>query len=164
MYKFSLTISIIFSLSFNLIAQPDLEIEPRQVTFEDIFSRLDYTYIYNDGDQVLYIDSLSATKPHYILDFENHPQLPIVINPGDTIRLNITLTNFYNITVNDTADTVWVYSNDSEGPRDIRIKIDFFDDNFGTCSGIISDEALTPLPNSKIFFFSFNSSNIFDLS
>jgi len=153
MYKFSLTISIIFSLSFNLIAQPDLEIEPRQVTFEDIFSRLDYTYIYNDGDQVLYIDSLSATKPHYILDFENHPQLPIVINPGDTIRLNITLTNFYNITVNDTADTVWVYSNDSEGPRDIRIKIDFFDDNFGTCSGIISDEALTPLPNSKIFFF-----------
>lgn len=153
MNKYYFTFLLILSQTFNLIAQPDIKIEPRNIKFEDIFSRFDYAYIYNDGDQVLYIDSLSATKPHYILDFENHPQLPIAVNPGDTIRLNITLTNFYNITVNDTADTVWVYSNDSESPRDLRIKIDFFDDDFGTCSGIISDEALTPLPNSKIFFF-----------
>ena len=83
------------------------------------------------------IDSLSPTKPYYILDFEDHPQLPFIINPGDTIKLNVTLTNFYNITVSDTTDTIWVYSNDPESPRDLRIKIDFFDDDYGNCSGTI---------------------------
>ena len=67
--------------------------------------------------------------------------------------MNIVLSNFYNITVTDTTDTVWVYSNDPESPRDLRIKIDFFDDDYGNCSGTISDEILTPIPNSKIYFF-----------
>ena len=89
MNKYYFTFLLILNLSFNLIAQPDIKIEPGNIKFEDIFSRFDYTYIYNDGDQVLYIDSLSATKPNYILDLENHPQLPIAVNPGDTVRVNI---------------------------------------------------------------------------
>ena len=66
MYKFSLTISIIIYLSFNLIAQPGLDIEPRSVTFEDVFARYDYTYLINDGDQILTIDSLSTIQSFYI--------------------------------------------------------------------------------------------------
>jgi hypothetical protein len=153
MYKFSLTISIIIYLSFKLIAQPGLDIEPRSVTFEDIFARYDYTYLINDGNEILRIDSLSTKQSFYIIDFENSQQLPIYINPNDTVRLNITLTNFYNITISDTTDTVWVYSNDPESPRDLRIKIDFFDDDYGDCIGLVTDEALSPLPDSRIYFF-----------
>lgn len=152
MYKFSLTILIIFCISFNLFAQPDLDIDPRRVTFEDIFARFDYTYLINKGDEILRIDSLSTMQSFYIIDFENSQQLPIYINPNDSVRLNITLTNFYNITVSDTSDTVWVYSNDPESPRELRIKIDFFDDDYGNCSGTITDEALSPLADSKIYF------------
>ncbi|HCY76856.1 MAG TPA: hypothetical protein DHV28_13120 [Ignavibacteriales bacterium] len=153
MYKQYLIIFAILGLSLNLLAQPNLDIEPRRVTFENIFNRYDYTNLINSGNQVLRIDSLSSSKSFYIIDFENAQQLPLFINPNDTVKVNITLTNFYNITVSDTSDTVWVYSNDPESPRDLRIKIDFFDDDYGTCSGNISDEILTPLPNSKIYFF-----------
>ncbi|HEX7356940.1 MAG TPA: T9SS type A sorting domain-containing protein [Ignavibacteriaceae bacterium] len=153
MYKQYLIIFAIIGLSLNMFAQPSLDIEPRRVTFENIFNRYDYTNLINKGNQVLRIDSLSLTKSFYIIDFENAQQLPLFINPDDTVKVNITLTNFYNITVSDTTDTIWVYSNDPESPRDLRIKIDFFDDDYGSCSGIITDEILTPIPNSKIYFF-----------
>lgn len=153
MTKHYFTIFLALVLINTSLGQPNIKIEPRNIEFEDVFSRFDYTYIYNDGDQILYIDSLSLTSPYYIFDFENHPQFPIALSPDDTVRLNITLTNFYNITVSDTADTVWVYSNDPESPRDLRIKIDFFDDDYGICSGVVSDEILTPLSDSKLYFF-----------
>lgn len=153
MNKYFFTIFLLVSAAGRFMAQPDLRIEPRNIRFEDVFSRYDYAILINKGDQPLYIDSLSATKPYYILDFEDHPQLPFVIQPDDTIKLNVTLTNFYSITVSDTTDTVWVYSNDPESPRDLRIKIDFFDDNRGDCVGIISDESLTPVADSKVYFF-----------
>ena len=153
MNKYFYTILLLITFAGKFFAQPDIKIEPRNIKFEDLFSRFDYTLIYNNGDQILYIDSLSATKPYYILEFEDNQQLPIALNPDDTIRLNITLTNFYNITVNDTTDTVWVHSNDPESPRDLRIKIDFFDDNFGDCIGLISDESANPIANSKVYFF-----------
>ena len=132
MYKQYLIIFAIIGLSLNLFAQPSLDIEPRRVTFENIFNRYDYTNLINKGNQVLRIDSLSLTKSFYIIDFENAQQLPLFINPDDTVKVNITLTNFYNITVSDTTDTIWVYSNDPESPRDLRIKIDFFDDDYGS--------------------------------
>ncbi|MBK7228532.1 MAG: carboxypeptidase regulatory-like domain-containing protein [Ignavibacteriales bacterium] len=153
MNKNIFTILLLLTFTGKFFAQPDIKIEPRNIKFEDLFSRFDYTLLYNDGDQVLYIDSLSATKPYYILEFEDNQQLPIALNPNDTVRLNITLTNFYSITVNDTTDTVWVYSNDPESPRDLRIKIDFFNDDLGDCIGLIADESANPIANSKVYFF-----------
>jgi hypothetical protein len=153
MYKFSLIFFIILISLTDTIAQPNLKIEPRNVKFESIFDRYDYSMLINEGNQILTIDSLSFIKPYYLIDFANAQQLPVSINPGDTVKMNIVLTNFYNITLNDTTDTIWVYSNDPESPRDIRIKIDFFDDDFGNCSGTILDETLNPVPNSKIYFF-----------
>ncbi|MDP2362930.1 MAG: hypothetical protein Q8M94_04070, partial [Ignavibacteria bacterium] len=89
MYKQYLIIFAIIGLSFNLIAQPKLDIEPNRVTFEDIFNRYDYTNFINDGNQILRIDSLSSIQPYYRLDFENAQQMPVYINPGDTVKLNI---------------------------------------------------------------------------
>ena len=153
MNKYYFIILAILGLSVSLFAQPNLDIEPKRVIFEDIFNRYDYTNFINDGDQILRIDSLSTIQPYYKLDFENAQQMPFFINPGDTVKLNITLTNFYDITVSDTTDTVWVYSNDPEQPSRLRLKIDFFDDDYGECTGFVSDEIFTPLPDAKIYFF-----------
>ena len=153
MNKYFFSIIIIIALSGEYLAQPDLKIEPRNIRFENIFQRYDYALLYNNGDQTLTIDSLSPSSDYYLLDFNNHQPLPLVINPGDTVKLNVILTNFYNITVSDTTDTIWVYSSDPESPRDLRIKIDFFDDDYGNCFGLVSDESLNPVPNSKVYFF-----------
>ena len=120
MNKYYFIILAILGLSVSLFAQPNLDIEPKRVIFEDIFNRYDYTNFINDGDQILRIDSLSTIQPYYRLDFENAQQMPFFINPGDTVKLNITLTNFYDITVSDTTDTVWVYSNDPEQPSRLQ--------------------------------------------
>lgn len=152
MNKIFFTILCVLILSGLGLSQPDLKMEPRNIKFRDIYNRLSYAYIYNDGNQVLSIDSLVSTKPFYILEFQNNPHLPVLINPGDTVRFNVILSNFYNITVSDTTDTVWVHSNDPNSPRDLRIKIDFFDDDYGTCVGKITDDANSPISNTKIFY------------
>ncbi|MEP0862225.1 MAG: carboxypeptidase regulatory-like domain-containing protein [Ignavibacterium sp.] len=150
----NIVIIIFISLITNSIfAQPQIRIEPRNVVFENIFNRIDYAYVINRGDQPLIIDSLSSANPFYIVSFEGGLVTPFIINPDDTVKATILLTNFYNITVSDTVDTLWFYSNDPESPRDLRIKIDFFDDNDkGTCAGVISDEQQNPLSGVKVYF------------
>ncbi|MFN3694568.1 MAG: hypothetical protein ACK4UV_06135, partial [Ignavibacterium sp.] len=81
-YYYLTKIFIVLILCNHSFGQPNIRIEPRNIKFEDVFSRFDYTYIYNDGNQVLFIDSLSSANSYYILDFENHQQLPIALNPG----------------------------------------------------------------------------------
>lgn len=146
-------IFIILFISTNP-AQPDIRIEPRNVVFENIFNRIESAIVFNRGNQPLRIDSLSSANPFYIVSFEGGLVTPFFIQPNDTINISILLSNFYNITVNDTVDTLWFYSNDPESPRDLRIKIDFFDDDDrGTCSGLISDEQQNPLSGVKVYFF-----------
>jgi len=79
MNKYFITILFLITLAGSLFAQPNIRIEPRNIRFVDVFNRYDYAIIYNDGNQPLTIDSLSPTKPYYILDFEGHPQLPFII-------------------------------------------------------------------------------------
>lgn len=153
MIKTSAIISFILLINISVSAQPDLRIEPRNVVFKDIFNRIGFADIINRGDQPLSLDSLVSQNQFYIVNFENGLVTPFLIQPNDTIRMSILLSNFYNITVNDTVDTLWFYSNDPSGPRDLRIKIDFFDDDDrGTCAGVITDEQLQPLADVKIYF------------
>jgi len=152
MIKFSVIIIFICLITNSSWSQPQIRIEPRNVVFEDIFHRIDYARLINRGNQPLRIDSLNSANPFYIIDFEGGQVTPFFINPSDTVKISIILSNFYNITVNDTVDTLWFYSNDPESPRDLRIKIDFFDDDFGYCAGSITDEQSTPLADAKIYF------------
>lgn len=153
MYKYSKIILGFLLIGFNIFAQPNLKIEPRNIRFESIFSRYNYALLINEGDQILQIDSITNKKLFYLLEFDNGIQLPLSINPNDTVKLNITLANFYNITVTDTTDTIFVHSNDPGSPRDLRIKIDFFDDDYGICAGKTTDELLSPIAESKVYFF-----------
>lgn len=153
MLKISVIIFICCIAANSILAQPQIRIEPRNIVFEDIFNRIDYAYVINQGNQPLRIDSLSSANPFYIVSFENGLVTPFFINPDDTVKASILLTNFYNITVSDTVDTLWFFSNDPESPRDLRIKIDFFDDDDrGICSGVISDEQQNLLSGAKVYF------------
>ena len=54
------------------IAQPELDIKPNRIEFEDLFSRFDKAYLINKGDQILTIDSLSFKDDIYLIDFANN--------------------------------------------------------------------------------------------
>ncbi len=153
MYKPPKIILFFLLIGVNLFAQTSLKISPETVRFKNIFNRYEYALLINIGNQVLQIDSIAYKNSFYLLDFENGQQLPISINPSDTLKLNITLANFYNISLTDTTDTIFVYSNASVSHSNLKIKIDFFDDEYGTCAGIITDELSNPIINSKVYFF-----------
>jgi hypothetical protein len=146
-----ITIAIIL-FSCTAFSQPELDIKPNRVEFKDLFNRFDKAYLINKGDELLTIDSLSFKESFYIIDFEDNLQLPFTIVPDDSIEMNVTLSGFYHITVSDTSDTIYVYNNGINNPEPLRVKIDFFEDEYGDFIGTVSD-SLTPLANTNIYFF-----------
>jgi hypothetical protein len=153
MFKYLKIFFLILIINLVSYAQPDIRVDPNKIVFKDIFNRIEYTTIINRGDQPLVIDSLEIKRSFYIIDFQDGKTLPFTLNPDDSIKMNITLSYFYSITVSDTLDTLYIHSNDSNSPEDLRIKIDFFDDDDrGICSGIIRDEALNPIQDAAIYF------------
>ena len=135
-----------------LLAQPELDIKPNKIVFEDIFSRIDHAYLINKGNSLLTIDSLGFNQDFYLIDFEDNRQLPFTINPDDSVRMNVTLTGFFHVTVTDTMDTIHVYNNGINNHEKLRVKIDFFEDEYGSIYGIVSD-GVNPLENTTIYFF-----------
>lgn len=146
---FVLTLTFI---SIDIYSQPELDLKPNRVEFEDLFNRFDYTYLINKGNQILIIDSLKYENSKYIIDFENNSQLPIAIVPDDTVRMNVTLSAFYNITISDTTDTILIYNNGITDPESLRVKINFFEDEFGEFNGTVND-SLSPVDSAVVHFF-----------
>lgn len=151
MLKIVLITAISLLLSAENFSQPDLRIEPNSIRFENIFNRIDSTYFINEGNQVLSIDSLGfAINSFYSISFEGNRQVPFTIPPNDTITVYVILENFYNITVSDTSDSVFVYNNGTESPRELKIKIDFFDDDLVTVTCNVRDEQLQPIADAEL--------------
>ena len=142
----------IFLFPRVVFSQPELDIKPNRIEFEDLFNRYDKAYLINKGNQLLTIDSLDYNESYYIIDFEDNRQLPFTIVPDDSIEMNVTLSGFYHITVSDTLDTIYVYNNGINNPEPLRVKINFFEDEYGEFNGTVSD-SLTPLVNTNVYFF-----------
>lgn len=143
-------IAILFAgIAFS---QPELELEPNEIEFEDIFNRFDQAYFINKGDLPLTIDSLSFNESFYIIDFEDNQQLPFTILPDDSVKMNIRLSGFYYVTTSDTSDTILIYNNGVQNPEPLSVQIDFFEDEFGNFTGTVSAD-LNPVENVKIYFF-----------
>jgi hypothetical protein len=134
------------------IAQPELDIKPNKIVFEDLFNRFDYAYLINKGDQILSMDSLNFKKEIYLIDFENNLELPFTINPDDSVRMNVTLSGFYHVTLSDTSDTIYVFNDGISSPEPLRVKIDFFEDEYGDFAGTVTD-SITLLENANVYFF-----------
>ncbi len=146
-----LAILILFIFSDFIYSQPELDVKPNRIEFQDLFNRLDHTFLINKGSENLTIDSISYNHDDYIIEFEGGLQLPFTIVPDDSIKMSVTLSAFYNITINDSTDTMFIY-NDGIGPiENLEVRIRFFEDDFGTIKGIVKD-TISPLENANVYF------------
>ena len=138
--------------STTLLAQPELDIKPNRIEFEDLFNRFDYAFLINKGDQILTIDSIAYNDSIYIIDYENNLQLPFTIAPDDSVRMNVTLSGFYYVTLTDTSDTMFVFNDGINSPEPLEVRIRFFEDEFGEFNGTVSD-SLIPADSATVYFF-----------
>ena len=144
---------IVLSLCCSIsIAQPELDLKPNRIEFEDLFNRNDHVFLINKGDQILTIDSIDYNDSLYILEFENNLQLPFTILPDDSIKMDVTLSGFYFVTINDTSDIINIYNDGIESPEPLEVRIRFFEDEFGEFNGIVKD-SLNPVDSATVYFF-----------
>ncbi|GAB4286739.1 MAG: hypothetical protein Kow0098_02320 [Ignavibacteriaceae bacterium] len=138
----------------SVYGQGLLEINPDNIEFEDIFNRLETVQLYNDGNAPLTIDSLAYNKDYYYIRFDGPWTYPFVLNPGDTVNMDCILAGFYIVPSSDTLDTLYVYNSGEDSIEYLRIKIDYYDDdyNFGTIEGQILSNS-NPVPDAEVRFF-----------
>ncbi len=150
--KYNITSFFIIISIQMAIAQPELDIKPNRIVFEDLFNRLDHAYLINKGNQTLTIDSVQFKETLYLIDYANNEEPPFTIAPDDSVRMSVVLSNFQMVSISDTSDTIYVYNNGISNPEPLRVKIDFFEDEYGNFTGTVTD-SITPLQNSTLYFF-----------
>jgi len=132
-----------------------LDIEPSDIEFENTFSRLENVYFINEGTLALRIDSVVYNNNLYYVRFDSPYTFPFFIEPDDSVKMDCILAGYYFIPSSDTLDTMYVYSNSTHGVEDIDVKIDYWDDDFGTgtINGFVTDSISTPIPGANVYFF-----------
>jgi hypothetical protein len=138
----------------SLHAQPVLQIRPGELEYEDIFHRLQNAYFINTGNEPLIIDSIYYShNDFYYLRFNRSWRYPITIEPGDSIMMDCILSGYLNYTYEDTVDTLFVYNNSFNPYAYLKVKIDYYEDNFysGIMQGNISSEG-SPVSNADVYF------------
>ncbi len=66
--------------------------------------------------------------------------------------MNVLLSAFYQVTINDTSDTMFVFNNGINNPEPLEVRIKFFEDEFGEFNGTILD-SLTFVDSATVYFF-----------
>ena len=149
--KFTI-ITFLILFSVGALAQPELDIKPNRIEFEDLFNRFDYVFLINKGDEILTIDSIAYNDSIYIIDYENNLQPPFTILPDDSVRMNVLLSAFYQVTISDSSDTMYVFNDGIESPEPLEVRIRFFEDEFGEFNGTVRD-SLNPVDSATVYFF-----------
>lgn len=145
---------ILLFFSSYIWAQPDLEINPGKIEFENQFSRFEKVWFINEGNQPLDIDSISYINRRYFIRWDLYTGYPISLPPGDTLGMDCILSQYSSIAVSDTVDTMFVYVNYRTEPYKVKIKIDFHDPDppLGTASGSVIYQGM-PLMGASVHFF-----------
>lgn len=145
---------ILLFFSSYIWAQPDLEIEPGKIEFEDRFSRFEKVWFINEGDQPLEIDSISYLNQRYFIRWDLYSGYPMVLPAGDTLGMDCILSHYSYIAVTDTVDTMFVYVNYRTEPYKVKIKIDFHDPDppLGMASGSVIYQGM-PLAGVPVYIF-----------
>jgi len=148
----------LFCASLKLFAQPNLVLSEDEVEFEDGFDRLLHISIINTGNQQVVIDTIAYNTEFYTVRFDKSDDFPLIINPNDSVKMDLLLVGYYIVTTADTVDTLLIQGNlFSQSVKDtsvIKVKIDFFDDDHpnGTIKGVVKENEI-PLEDAEIFFF-----------
>jgi hypothetical protein len=144
-----------FCYTAILFAQGELEIKPSNVDFEDEFHRIESAFIFNKGDDLLVIDSIKFNEDLFFLTFNRPNNFPLELIPDDSIKIDITLTNYFTVTSADTADRIEFFTSNPEKNDDLRVRIKFFDDDdddFGILQGKITNDSLS-VENTTIYIY-----------
>lgn len=149
----SLISAVFLILTLQIYAQPELEIEPGKIEFEDVFHRFKKVYFINEGNQSLAIDSISYLQNRYFLRWDLYNTYPIWVMPGDTLGMDCILSEYYNVTVLDTVDTMFVYVDYQPEPLRVKMKINFYEQSYaaGTIKGTVTDAGV-PAANIPVYF------------
>ncbi len=150
--KFTL-ILLVFN-SIVLLAQPRLTLSPDNIEFEDVFHRNKNVLFINTGDTALRIDSLVYRNYYYYLRFNKSWDYPVLLQPNDTIKMDCILESHIYVTTADTTDTLFIYNNGLKLPEKLKIKIKYYDDDYGKgyIIGKVMD-GISPVKNAKVIFF-----------
>src|SRR4030066_288868 len=128
-FKFTL-ILLVFN-SILLLAQPRLELSPDNIQFEDIFHRNKNVLFINTGNDTLIIDSLIYKNYYYFVRFNKPWEYPVFLLPNDTLKMDCILESHIYVTTADTTDTLFIYNNGLKLPEKLKIKIKYYDDDYG---------------------------------
>lgn len=151
-FIYPLLLALIFNI--GIFAQPKLEIEPDDIYFTDIFDRIKRVALINEGNMTLEIDTVYYSSERYFLRFNGFANFPIIIQPDDTVYMDCILADYQNITVADTADTMYFRNNGIKPLEDLEIEIEFWDDDYhwGFLNGQITANSL-PAANANVYVF-----------
>jgi len=165
MYKYLSFIIILGVCCAEVFAQPKLRIEPNNLVFDNIYSKYVSTYLINDGNFPLFGGiKKDENNSKFIINFENGKDSSVVsvsldsffIEPGDSLKMNIFLTHAYNLDAQDTnqtkIDTIKIYAADMIGLYNLYISYGFFNNDRGSCSGLVLDENSNPIKEAEISF------------
>ncbi len=149
-------------LASPLLAQPELDLKPNKIEFRDIFDRLENVLFINKGDENLIIDTMEYNKDFYYVRFDKQWEYPVVIPPGDTLKMDCLLANYFLVTSLDTLDTMKIFYSGYSRQENLKIRIRFFDDEdkYGTVTGSVAD-SVNPVAGAKVYFY-YEGSYLFD--
>ena len=150
-FKFTL-ILLVFN-SILLLAQPRLTLFPDNIEFEDVFHRNKNVLFINTGNDTLIIDSLIYKNYYYFVRFNKPWEYPVFLLPNDTLKMDCILESHIYVTTADTTDTLFIYNNGLKLPEKLKIKIKYYDDDYG--KGYITGQITaggTPIDSARIYF------------
>lgn len=148
-----LTTGILFFIIFLTVRAQQIEIYPEQLEFKDIFHRLENAYFKNIGNAPLSIDSINYNNNFYFVRFNVNWRYPFIIQPNDSVKMDCILAGYLNYIYDDTQDTLFIYTNGINPVGQLRVKIDYYDNEYytGTLQGNVTSEGL-PVANAGIYF------------
>jgi hypothetical protein len=150
--KFIILIAL-FTTS-SVIAQSELEITPKNISFESEFNRLENVRFVNNSEDEITIDTISYQKDLYLVRFDREWEYPLTVAPGDTVLMDCFLVNHFYVRQSDTADNMKVYYSNYSQTQEIKIDIGFYNEEikFGTISGNVMNNG-EPLKNAAVQFY-----------
>mgnify|MGYP005839548799 CR=1 FL=1 len=135
--------------------QPRLEITPDDIEFEDIFHRNKNVYFINTGNAPLRIDSMVYKRynNYYFLRFDRPWEYPVILQPNDSAKMDCILESYVYVPAVDTSDTLFIYNNGTKPIEKLKIKIKYFDDDYGRAviNGFVTSDSL-PVDSAKVYF------------
>lgn len=140
---------------FAMFPQPRLEITPDDIEFEDIFHRNKNVYFKNTGNAPLRIDSMFYRKSnYYFIRFDRPWEYPVILQPNDSAKMDCILESYLYVPAVDTSDTLFIYNNGTKPVERLKIKIKYFDDDYGRAviNGFVTSDSL-PVDSAKVYFF-----------